>query len=65
MFLMMKQNVLNLELNIQVTKRRKLKPGSIDEQLVANWMEDGLGFRLTAMLLNIHQKEQGLLEVGK
>ena len=44
---------------------RKLKPGSIDEQLVANWMEDGLGFRRTTMLLNVHRKEQGLLEIGK
>ena len=28
-------------------------------------MEDGLGFCLTTMLLNAHQKEQGLLEVRK
>ena len=73
-------NVLNdvtkcLELGIEYTgdkekdnierNTRKLKPGSIDEQLVANWMEDGLGFRRTTMLLNVHRKEQGLLEIGK
>ena len=67
-------NVLNdvtkcLELGIEYTgdkekdyierNTRKLKPGSLDEQLVADWMEDGLGFCLTTMLLNIHQKEQG------
>ena len=73
-------NVLNdvtkcLELGIEYTgdkerdyierNTRKLKSGSLDEQLVADWMEDGLGFHLITMLLNVHQKEQGLLEVQK
>jgi len=42
-----------------------LKTGSIEEQLIADWMEDGLGFCLTTMLINVHQKEQCLPEVGK
>ena len=25
---------------------RKLKAGSLDKQLIADWIEDGLGFRL-------------------
>jgi len=34
--------------------RRILKTGSIEEQLIADWMEDGLGFCLTTMLINVH-----------
>ena len=41
-----------------------MKTGSIEEQLIADWMEDGLGFHLTTMLVNVHQKEQCLPEVG-
>ena len=47
-----------------VRESRKLKAGSLDEQLIANWMEDGLGFRLTTMLLNSHRQQQGLPLVG-
>ena len=44
---------------------RKLKLGSLDEQLIADWIEDGLGFRLTTMLLNSHSQQQGLTLVGQ
>ena len=48
----------------EVRKTRKLKVGSLDEQLIADWIEDGLGLRQTAMLLNSHHQQQGLPEVG-
>ena len=44
---------------------RKLKTGSVNEQLIADWIEDGLGFRLTTMLLNSHRQQQGLTLVGQ
>ena len=47
-----------------VRETRKLKAGSLDEQLIADWMEDGLGYRLTTMLLNSHRQQQGLPLVG-
>ena len=37
----------------EARETRKLKTGSLDEQLTADWI-DGLGFRLTMMLLNSH-----------
>ena len=45
--------------------RRVLNSGSIEEQLIADWMEDGLGFCLTTMLLNVHQDKQCLPKVEK
>jgi len=43
---------------------RKIKAGSIEEEMIANWMEEGLGFRLTTMFLNEHLKEEGHEEIG-
>ena len=48
--------------SIQFTK--KIKENSIEEELIATWMEEGLGFQLTTMLLNMHLNEQGLEEIG-
>jgi len=47
-----------------VRETRKIKTGSIEEELIANWMEDGIGFQLTTMLLNEHLKDEGQPEVG-
>ena len=49
----------------EVRETRKLKVGSLDEQLIPNWIEDGLGFRQTTMLLNSHHQQQGLPLVGQ
>ena len=43
---------------------RKIKAGSIEEEMIANWTEEGLGFRLTTMFLNEHLKEEGHEEIG-
>ena len=36
-----------------------IKPGSVDETLIADWMEAHVGFRMTTLLVNEHRKEQG------
>ena len=38
--------------------------GSTEEELVANWMEQHLGFRMTTMLVNEHRREEGKERVG-
>ena len=49
----------------EVRETRKLNVGSLDEQLMVDWIEDGVGFRLTTMLLNSHHQQRGLPEVGQ
>ena len=34
-------------------------PGSAEELLMANWMEQHVGFRMTTLLVNEHRKEEG------
>jgi len=36
-----------------------IKPGSVEETLIADWMEAHVGFRMTTLLVNEHRKEQG------
>ena len=43
---------------------RKIKCGSVEAELIAKWMEEGLGFRLTTMFLNDHLKQEGKKEVS-
>ena len=38
--------------------------GSIEEELIARWMEAHLGFRMTTMLVNEHRREEGKERVG-
>ena len=53
------------EINVKFMREsRKIKEDSIDEELICNWMEDGLGFRLTTMFLNEHRKQEGREEVA-
>ena len=36
-----------------------INPGSVEETLIANWMEQHCGFRMTTMLVNEHRRQQG------
>ena len=40
-------------------------PGSVEEGLIADWMEAGLGFRHTTTMVNQHRREEGLRIVGR
>jgi hypothetical protein len=40
-------------------------PGSIEEGIIADWMEDGLGFTFTTRMVNQHRKEEGLFPIGR
>ena len=42
-----------------------IKHGSIDEQIIAEWMEAGLGFRQTTAMVNQQRREEGRLVVGR
>ena len=41
-----------------------INSGSTEEELIANWMEQHLGFRMTTMLVNEHRREEGKERVG-
>jgi len=41
-----------------------IKPGSVEEELIAVWMESNLGLRLTTILVNEHRREEGSEQVG-
>lgn len=36
-----------------------IEEGSVEEELIAKWMESHLGFRMTTLLVNEHRKEEG------
>ena len=40
-------------------------PGSIDEMMIADWMEDNMGFRKTTEFLNQHWTVEGSFPVGR
>ena len=42
-----------------------IEPGSRDEALVADWLEENLGFRKTTEFLNQHRSDEGRLPVGR
>ena len=42
-----------------------IHPGSIEEGIIADWMEDGLGFTFTTRMVNQQRKEEGLYPVGR
>lgn len=48
----------------QVRDTKKIQENSIDEELIATWMEDGLGFRLTTMFVNEHRQQEDREEVS-
>ena len=39
--------------------------GSLEEQIVADNMESGLGLTQTTRLVNVYRREEGLLDVGR
>ena len=47
--------------NMMNTQGRKsaILPGSQDETLIANWMEQHCRFRMTTILVNEHRREGG------
>ena len=40
-------------------------PGSKEDDIIANWMEQGLVFRWTTMMVNHHRCEEGKTIVGR
>ena len=42
-----------------------IEPGSVDEGLLADWMEDNHGFRQTTIFLNQHRTEEGRMPVRR
>ena len=43
----------------------EIEVGSVDEALLADWMEDNLGFRQTTIFLNQHRTDEGRQPVGR
>ena len=41
-----------------------IESGSVDEELIARWMADHVGFRMCTMLVNEHRREEGKERVG-
>lgn len=57
-----------VEYNGEVNSKNKgraviIKPRSIKEQIIADWMESGLGLENTTLMVNTHRQEVGLGEV--
>ena len=46
-------------------KSSLLTSGSKEEHIIADWMEQGLGFRWTTMMVNHYRREVGLTIVGR
>ena len=44
---------------------RIISPGSSDEGIIADWMEDNMGFRNTTVMVNQHRRDEGRGPVGK
>jgi hypothetical protein len=42
-----------------------IEPGSYAEALIADWLEDNMGFRQTTAFLNQHRVEEGRIPVSK
>ena len=42
-----------------------IEPGSVDEGLLVDWMEDNDGFRQTTIFLNQHRTKEGRMHVGR
>ena len=51
-------------MKVTISKESFIRPlaieeGSVEEELIAKWMESHLGFRMTTLLVNEHRKEEG------
>mmetsp|Transcript_62018 Transcript_62018/g.183182 ORF Transcript_62018/g.183182 Transcript_62018/m.183182 type:complete len:252 (-) Transcript_62018:574-1329(-) len=42
-----------------VGRRPKIEDGFVDQQIIADWLNQGLGLRLTQLMVNTHRAEQG------
>ena len=42
-----------------------IEEGSIEEQLIADWMEDNMGFRNTTILINSYRLDEGKIPVSR
>lgn len=42
-----------------------IHPGSIEEGIIADWMEARLGFTFTTRMVNKHRKEEGMYPIGR
>ena len=42
-----------------------IDPGSMEENIVANWMESDLGFRRTTDMVNQYRRDMGKIELGR
>ena len=42
-----------------------IQPGSVEEELIADWMEVGTSFRYTTFMVNQHRREEGEIIVGQ
>ena len=51
-------------LGVSTGRNILISPGSVEEELIATWMESHLGFRMTTMLVNEHRREEGSERVG-
>ena len=42
-----------------------IEEGSLEEHLIADWMEDNMGFRNTTILINNYRVEEGKIPVSR
>ena len=45
-------------------RRCLIEPGAVEENIIANWMEQGLGLRNTLDMVNQSRVDRGLLHCG-
>ena len=48
-----------------VGRKTMIDKGTYEEAIIADWMEQGLGFRMTTLMVNQHRHEEGLIPVGR
>ena len=51
--------------NKKLGRKIIILPGSIEEALIANWMEAHCGFHMTTSMVNEHWKQQDGIEVSR
>ena len=51
--------------NETLGRKISILPGSIEEALIANWMESHCGFRMTTSMVNEHRRQQDDIEVSR
>jgi len=51
--------------NEKLGRKILILPGSIEEALIANWMDSHCGFRMTTYMVNEHRRQQDDVEVSR